>query len=90
MGKAVARPCDLTRPQIGVSTGRNRIPWGGAGLGSRSSPLIDHAERVAVPTRPHTARHVRLCGAFGRRLGLSLVLLLFAALSPCLGGLLGW
>jgi len=43
-----------------------------------------------VHTRPHTARHVRLCGAFGRRLGLSLVLLLFAALSPCLGGLLGW
>ena len=42
-----------------------------------------------MPTRPHTARHVRLCGAFGGRLGSSLGFLLFAALSPRVGGQLG-
>jgi hypothetical protein len=39
-------------------------------------------------TRPRTARYVRLCRGFGRRLGLHLGFLLCAALSPRLGAAL--
>ena len=43
----------------------------------------------SVPHSPRTARCVRLCGAFGRRLASFLVSSPFAAPSPRLGGLLG-
>jgi hypothetical protein len=46
-----------------------------------------HHKLVSVHTLPRTARHKRLCGAFGGRVGLSLGLLLCAALSARVGGL---
>ena len=46
-------------------------------------------QHVGVRTRPRTARCVRPCRAFGRRLASSLRLLLLAALSPRLGAALG-
>ena len=50
-----------------------------------------HRELTTVRTRPRTARHVRLCAAFGgrlvRALGLSLLAALSARLCAALGGL---
>ena len=44
---------------------------------------------LGVGTGARTARHVRLCGAFGGRLALSLASLAFVAVSSRVGGLSG-